>query len=416
MTITTDGFVPEQAELQELLAKQAAEADPRAGDEEDEAQYSSAGEGDEEGEGDGEGEDDEGYDEAEQGDVDKDDGEDGLEDASIAPDDHTSGTPGGNQSPEVELAAEDAGGSLDPNEDPGGRRLTGADDAIEADDVSAPPAPPGGAHVLGGSTAATSAGLAALMPMPIHSPVRVGRTPRPGAGAGRPGSNVARRWALQSAAGRSGGEAAAPARPASRASGVSSSRSSASSSAASSAASSAPPAPSAASAASVPRPEPVPEPARLKGLVRVLRRLGVPVLELAFFPEEMRPQLVVRDPNEAARGALHVLHAVKDALAPPYPISEACESSRGVGSYRTEVPEAVRALMEKGEDHGRDGRGRKLRLRWGALDQSDMDTLVQVRLPKEGRARMKLSWAGLWGMASWGGGVFVDGGEAADGR
>lgn len=107
-----------------------------------------------------------------------------------------------------------------------------------------------------------------------------------------------------------------------------------------------------------------------------MRRLGVPVLELAFFPEEQRSRLVVREPNEAARGALHAIHTLKDALAPPYPISEACEARR----TRTDANAAatVAALIASGEDHGRDGRGRKLRLRWGALEDADMDALVQV--------------------------------------
>lgn len=123
---------------------------------------------------------------------------------------------------------------------------------------------------------------------------------------------------------------------------------------------------------------PVLEPARLKGLVDVLQRLGVPVLELAFFSEEQRSGLVVRDPNEAARGALHAIHALKDVLAPPYPISEACEARRVRAGAAEAAAAAVAALIASGEDHGRDGRGRKLRLRWGALEAADMDALVQV--------------------------------------
>lgn len=122
----------------------------------------------------------------------------------------------------------------------------------------------------------------------------------------------------------------------------------------------------------------VPEPPRLKGLVTVLKRLGVPVLELAFFPREQRPSLVVQDPNEAARGALHATHAIKAALAPPYPISEACEGTRR--RISDEAQANMRELIASGNDHGRDNSGRKLRLRWGALSSEDMDALLQVAL------------------------------------
>lgn len=125
------------------------------------------------------------------------------------------------------------------------------------------------------------------------------------------------------------------------------------------------------------RARPVPEPTRLKGLMGVLRRLGLPVLELAFFPKEERSRLVVRDPNEAARDGLHIIHAFKDASAPPYPISKSCEAVR-VRETGPAAAAALAALILSGEDHGRDARGRKLRLRWGALDAADMNALVQV--------------------------------------
>ncbi|CAN0440222.1 unnamed protein product, partial [Ectocarpus sp. 12 AP-2014] len=127
-------------------------------------------------------------------------------------------------------------------------------------------------------------------------------------------------------------------------------------------------------------PGPAPaEPPRLKVLVTVLRRLGVPVLELAFFPQEQRPWLVVGDPNEASRGALGAIHALKSTLAPPYPISEACEARRAVAAEGAEgaAMAAMAEMIASGEDHGRDGRGRKLRLRWGALSPEDMDALLQ---------------------------------------
>ena len=124
---------------------------------------------------------------------------------------------------------------------------------------------------------------------------------------------------------------------------------------------------------------PVPEPARLKGLVSVLRRLGVPVLELAFFPEEQRPNLVVRDPAEAARGALHAIYALRNTQAPQYPISEACEARCLTAGG--EAGEAMKTMIASGEDHARDSYGRRLRLRWGALESADMDALVQVGPP-----------------------------------
>lgn len=121
----------------------------------------------------------------------------------------------------------------------------------------------------------------------------------------------------------------------------------------------------------------VQETQQLKELVGVLRRLGVPVLELAFFPENQRSTLVVSEANEAARGALHATHALLKTLAPPYPISEACEARRlGV---RAGAAATMAALIMRGEDHGRDSRGRKLRLRWGALEPTDMDVLLKVR-------------------------------------
>ena len=102
----------------------------------------------------------------------------------------------------------------------------------------------------------------------------------------------------------------------------------------------------------------------------------MPVLELAFFPAEQRPLLVIADPNEAARGALGAIHALRGTLVPPYPISEACEVRRSGTSE--EATSALAALIASGEDHARDGRGRKLRLRWGALEPADMDALLQV--------------------------------------
>lgn len=128
-------------------------------------------------------------------------------------------------------------------------------------------------------------------------------------------------------------------------------------------------------------PAPVPEPPRLKALVALLRKLGVPVLELAFFPAEQRSWLVVSDPNEAARGALSAIHALKSTLAPPHPISEVCEarSAAAAGGAEGAAMAAMAELIASGEDHGRDGRGRKLRLRWGALGPEDMDALLQVR-------------------------------------
>lgn len=123
-------------------------------------------------------------------------------------------------------------------------------------------------------------------------------------------------------------------------------------------------------------PGPVPEPPRLKTLVAVLRRLGVPVLELAFFPAEQRSWLVVSDPNEAARSALGAIHALRNTLAPPYPISEVCEARRAAVAEGAMA--AMAELIASGEDHGRDWRGRKLRLRWGALKGGDMDALLQV--------------------------------------
>lgn len=121
---------------------------------------------------------------------------------------------------------------------------------------------------------------------------------------------------------------------------------------------------------------PVPEPPRLKGLVSVLRRLGVPVLELAFFKQEDHSRLVVTDPNDAARGALLAIHALSKTLKPQYPIAEACEARRlATGG---EAGAAMRALIESGMDHVRDSFGRKLRLRWGAMESTDMDALIQV--------------------------------------
>lgn len=133
-------------------------------------------------------------------------------------------------------------------------------------------------------------------------------------------------------------------------------------------------------AAAAAAPGPVPEPPRLKALVAVLRRLGVPVLELAFFPAEQRSWLVVSDPNEAARGALGAIHALRNTLAPPYPISKVCEARRAAApeGAEGEAMAAMAELIASGEDHGRDGRGRKLRLRWGALKPEDMDALLQV--------------------------------------
>lgn len=127
--------------------------------------------------------------------------------------------------------------------------------------------------------------------------------------------------------------------------------------------------------------EPVPEPVRLKCLMTVLRRLGVPVMELAFFPKQERSALVVRDPNEVARCALHATHALKGTFHPGYPISDACEAGVGGGarSRGDEATAALAALIASGEDHGRDSSGRKLRLRWGALSSADMDALVRVR-------------------------------------
>lgn len=126
----------------------------------------------------------------------------------------------------------------------------------------------------------------------------------------------------------------------------------------------------------------VPEPVRLKRLVAVLRRLGVPVLELAFFPEQERPGFVIREPNEAARAALHATHSLRNTAHPGYPISDACEAAIGRGWEGVRTAEAVgiaAAIVKAGEDHARDSRGRKLRLRWGALDATDMDNLVLVR-------------------------------------
>ncbi|CAN0455463.1 unnamed protein product, partial [Discosporangium mesarthrocarpum] len=67
-------------------------------------------------------------------------------------------------------------------------------------------------------------------------------------------------------------------------------------------------------------PQPIAEPPRLKALMKVLQRLGAPVLELAYFPPAERGGIVTREPNEAARGALQTLHALRDTLAPPYSI------------------------------------------------------------------------------------------------
>lgn len=125
------------------------------------------------------------------------------------------------------------------------------------------------------------------------------------------------------------------------------------------------------------RARPVPEPSRLQGLMGVLRRLGLPVLEMAFFPKEERSRLAVTHPKEAARDGLRIIHAFKDVLAPPYPISEACEALR-VRELGPVAAAALAALIVSGEDHGRDGGGGKLRLRWGALDAADLNALVQV--------------------------------------
>lgn len=163
------------------------------------------------------------------------------------------------------------------------------------------------------------------------------------------------------------------------------------------------PAPASATArAAAAAPGPVPEPPRLKTLVAVLRRLGVPVLELAFFPTEQRSWLVVSDPNEAARGALAATHALRNTLAPPYPISEACEARRAaaVEGAEGEAMAAMAELIASGEDHARDGRGRKLRLRWGALKPEEMDALLQVCFipPVDvrggGEGRTVLDWIG----------------------
>lgn len=131
---------------------------------------------------------------------------------------------------------------------------------------------------------------------------------------------------------------------------------------------------------------PVPEPPRLKGLVNVLRRLGVPVLELAFFKQEDHSRLVVTDPNDAARGALLAIHALSKTLKPQYPIAEACEARRLAAGG--EAGAAMRALIESGQDHARDSFGRRLRFRWGALDSADMDALIQV----SPRVDRRLGW------------------------
>lgn len=106
------------------------------------------------------------------------------------------------------------------------------------------------------------------------------------------------------------------------------------------------------------------------------------MLELAFFPAEQRSWLVVGDPSEAVRAALGAIHALRNTLAPPYPISEVCEARRAAAAEgaEEEVMAAMAELIASGEDHGRDGRGRKLRLRWGALKPEDMDALLQVCL------------------------------------
>lgn len=143
-----------------------------------------------------------------------------------------------------------------------------------------------------------------------------------------------------------------------------------------------PPPPGAAAPASSLGPDTeVEEPTRLKRLVAVLRRLGVPVLELAYFPASQRRGLVVREANEAARAALEATHALRNTIHPGYPISEACDAQIGKTPEGVRSAEAVRvsqAIVEKGEDHAVDSRGRKLRLRWGALDSSEMDALVMV--------------------------------------
>lgn len=121
---------------------------------------------------------------------------------------------------------------------------------------------------------------------------------------------------------------------------------------------------------------PVPEPPRLKGLVSVLRRLGVPVLELAFFKQEDHSRLVVTDPNDAARGALLAIHALSKTLKPQYPIAEACEAR--MLATGGEAGAAMKALIESGQDHSLNSFDRRLRFRWGALDSADMDALIHV--------------------------------------
>ena len=223
---------------------------------------------------------------------------------------------------------------------------------------------PAGANVSGTPPGAPSQPLASVTPPPPPSAAAVAA----GAGAGAPrpqpqqglASALSAVAAVAAAAGQRAVEAAAPAPATGRAAAA-----------------------AAAAAAAGAAPGPVPEPPRLKTLVAVLRRLGVPVLELAFFPAEQRSWLVVSDPNEAARAALGAVHALRNTLAPPYPISEVCEARRAAAAEGAEgaAMAAMAELIASGEDHGRDGRGRKLRLRWGALKPEDMDALLQVRSP-----------------------------------
>lgn len=330
-----------QAELQELLAKQAAEANPAE-------------------------EEDEGYESPEEG-RDDDEGEDEASDTNEGRDANDGG--------ESQQSTDASGGTAGESASDASQASAGVSDGAQPEGSipNSSPSSPGGA----GSSAATAQPAAAAAAPPqeptleftrwIPAPRARAYRPRVGGPAGRGASNSASPAITGAAVGRSLPHA--PRFHIGPQSGVST-------------AAAPPAAGGAGGSAAASAPETVPEPACLKALARVLRRLGVPVLELAFFRQQDRPSLVVRDPNDAARGSLHALHAVKDSLAPSYAISRACEAGVERGSERSTqlaTREGLAALLESGEDHGRDARGRKLRLRWGALSSEDMDTLVQVR-------------------------------------
>ncbi|CAN0026003.1 unnamed protein product, partial [Choristocarpus tenellus] len=110
-------------------------------------------------------------------------------------------------------------------------------------------------------------------------------------------------------------------------------------------------------------------------LIAVLRRLGAPVLELAYFPPGERASIVIREPNEASRGALNALSALRETLAPPYSIAESGRSGEGGEEVGREGKDEVGT--DVGDGHALDSRGRRLRLRWNALGPDDLDALVQ---------------------------------------